>query len=193
MQERFSVSPTSLNFTVVRLESGSLMLYAPARIRDEFDFSSWLDSLGTVEWIVVASSYHTLFLPSVLARYPEAKVIGAPQAEDKLKHVGALIRNKFDFNSTSEEELAHANRLLEEEGVQVYLVKGDTYSNSLAVLAHGVLLTCDLVTGRHDGGIANITNEEFQEYKEEHAAQRLFKYLHCNKPNSPNGFLPHYR
>ena len=37
-------------------------------------FGAWLESLGKVSWIVVASSFHTLSLPNVLSRFPEAKV-----------------------------------------------------------------------------------------------------------------------
>ena len=111
----------------------------------QVEFGSWLDGLGKVEWVVVASSFHTLFLTCVLERYPEAKVylptyrhpflallnlaqsncrhgkcqvinsppkvIGARQAQDKLNHVGALARKKFDYNSSVEEELNKANKV----------------------------------------------------------------------------------
>ena len=46
---------------------------------------------------------------------------------------------------------------------------------------------------RHDGGIFGISREEFDEFKEEHATIRVYKYLMCNKPNSPNGVLAKYR
>ena len=49
-----------LRMFVVRLESGSIMIYTPCRIRE--DLKAWLDSLGTVEWILVGSSAHTLSL-----------------------------------------------------------------------------------------------------------------------------------
>jgi hypothetical protein len=178
---------------VVKLNCGSLLLYAPVKVRDEVDFGSWLDSLGKVEWIVIASSFHTLCLAAIMARYPEAKVIGAAQAEDKLNNAGALVRKKLDYHTTAEDELAMANQELEKEGVKLFLVQGEILCNSLMVVAHGVLLTCDLVYSRHDGGIFGIAKEEFDLYKEEHASIRIFKYLNCNKPNSPNGFLAKYR
>lgn len=193
MEERFQTSPMKLNSFIVKLTSGSLLLYAPVRVRDEVDFGSWLDGLGKVEWVVVASSFHTLFLTSVLERYPEAKVIGASQAQDKLNHVGALVRKKFDYNSTVEEELNKANKELQPEGVQLHSVKGDVCTNVLLAVAHGVLLSCDLNYINHNGGIFDIDQEEFDKYKEEHIALRMFKYLNCNKPNSPNGFLAKYR
>ena len=71
MEERFDLPAFKVNSTVVRLNSGGLLLYAPSRIREEEGFAAWLDSLGKVEWIVIGSSFHTLSLPNVLARYPE--------------------------------------------------------------------------------------------------------------------------
>ena len=65
------------------------------------------------------------------------QVIGAAQAEDKLNHVGALLRGKFDFKSDSQgepcwkrdgstkdfsEELQKANQELEPEGVHLFPV-----------------------------------------------------------------------
>merc|ERR550519_2436901 len=37
----------------------------------------------------------------------------------------------------------------------------------------------------------NLTKEELD--KDGHGGHRLFKYLFCNKPNSPNGYLATYR
>ena len=71
MEERFDPPASKVNSTVVRLNSGGLLLYAPSRIREEEGFAAWLESLGKVEWIVIGSSFHTLILPSVIARYPE--------------------------------------------------------------------------------------------------------------------------
>ena len=53
---------------VVKLNNGNLLLYAPVQIRDEVGFGTWIESLGKVEWIVVASCYHTLHLQNVLQR-----------------------------------------------------------------------------------------------------------------------------
>ena len=39
----------------------------------------------------------------------------------------------------------------------------------------------------------NISKEEFDQFKDEHISTRLFKFLICNKPNSPNGYLATYR
>ena len=48
-------------------------------------------------------------------------------------------------------------------------------------------------SNRHDGGIFGIGQAEFNEFKKEHSSIRVYKYLMCNKPNSPNGVLAKYR
>ena len=58
-----------LRMLVVRLESGALLLYAPVRMREEVGFGTWLDSLGRVEWIIVASSSHTLNIKFATERF----------------------------------------------------------------------------------------------------------------------------
>ena len=50
---------------VVKLNSGSLLLYNPCKIRVEHGFKDWLESLGKVEWIVIGSCYHTNWLHGV--------------------------------------------------------------------------------------------------------------------------------
>ena len=50
---------------VARLGPSSLLLYCPVRVREEHGFKAWLDSLGSVDWVVVGSSYHTLYLPAL--------------------------------------------------------------------------------------------------------------------------------
>ena len=72
-----------------------------------------------MDWIIIASGTHTLNLPSVLERYPEAKVVGPTQAEAKLNHISALPRGKLDFNSTDAEDMANANRSLQAEGNRI--------------------------------------------------------------------------
>ena len=86
-----------------------------------------------------------------------------------------------------------ANKELEKEDVKLFFVDGDVCTNALLAVAHDHLLACDLVYGRSDGGFLSISKEEFQEFKDEHLSLRLFKYLICNKPNSPNGYLATYR
>jgi len=193
-EEVFKVGCFPLNTFVVKLNSGSLLLYAPVRIRDEVGFGAWLDLLGPVEWIVVASSYHTLHIQSVAERYPNAKIIGSPAAEDKLNFVNGLIRKKFDYNSTDENDLKAANSKLEKEGVQLFCVDGDVACNAVVAIAHNIAIECDLIYGHHDGeGMFGLTKETFREFRPEDWIDRFTKYSIISKPSSPHGFLPNYR
>ena len=58
-EEIFEAGPSSLKTFVVKLNNGSLLLYAPVRIRDEVGFGDGLASLGPVEWIVVIILPHS--------------------------------------------------------------------------------------------------------------------------------------
>merc|ERR1712107_718038 len=93
--------------SVIKMNSGGLILYNPVKIREEHGFKSWLDSLGNVQWIIVGSCAHTLFLPAIFKMYPEARIAGTETAWEKLKVIKALPRNleKFDVDSADPEEL----------------------------------------------------------------------------------------
>ena len=77
--------------------------------------------------------------------------------------------------------------------MRLFYVEGDVCTTAVVAVAHGVLLTVDLVYGRHDGGAFDIPGEEWLQYKPEHSSIRLFYLAHCSKPNSPNGMLANYR
>ena len=68
-EEMLEIYSRQLKSFIVKLNNGNLLLYAPIRIRDEVGFGTWIETLGKVEWIVVASSFHTLSLPNVIKRY----------------------------------------------------------------------------------------------------------------------------
>ena len=181
---------------VVKLNSGSLLLYCPLKIREEHGFKAWLDGLGKVEYIVVGASSHTNYLAGVFEQYPEAKIIGPPAASDKIKVINGFPRNldKFDVNSLDKDELAAVNDELEKEGVKLFSVEGDVATNALAAVTNNILLNCDLVYGSHDGVSAfGLTKEQLLEDNEELATTRLFRCLLMSKPNSPNGTLAKYR
>ena len=57
-----------LRMFVVKMNNGNLLLYAPLRIRDEVEFGAWIESLGKVEWIVVASCGYPYLLENVIKR-----------------------------------------------------------------------------------------------------------------------------
>lgn len=181
---------------VVKLNSGSLLLYSPVKIREEHGFKSWLDGLGKVEYIIVGSCFHTNYLSGVFKQYPEAKIVGTPAAHDKLNVIQALPRNldKFDVNCQDADQLAGVNRELEKQGVTLFYVDGDVACNSLNAVAHNTLLTVDLIYGSHDGfGAFGLNKEEFVKRGVELSNTRLFRFRLMSKPHSPNGALAQYR
>lgn len=192
-EELKEVLTNKLRMFVVRLSGGSLLLYCPCRIREDAGLKVWLDSLGRVDWIVVGSSYHTLSLPAVIKQYPQARLVGTPAAQDKLKVIEALPRGKFDVNAQDREKLESLNVEMEKEGVKFFYVAGDVGTNALITIAHGVALNVDLIYGKHDGSVFDIEREDWNSFKDEHFGLRLFYFLTCSKPHSPNGYLATYR
>jgi len=184
---------SKLRMFVVKLTGGSLLLYSPCRIREDTGLKSWLDSLGRVEWIVVGSSYHTLNLQAVVSQYPHARLVGTQAAQDKLKVINALPRGKFDVNAQDQDKLESLNVEMESQGVKFFYVDGDVATNALVTIAHGVALTVDLIYAKHDGGVFDISRDDWKQYKDEHSGLRLFYLLTCCKPQSPNGYLATYR
>jgi len=178
---------------VVKLNNGNLLLYAPVQIRDEVGFGTWIESLGKVEWIVVASCYHTLHLQNVLERFPEAKIIGTPASEAKLNHINALTRKQYEVNCQDESQLSALNSVLEKEGAKLFYIAGDVATNAVVLMAHGIALECDLIYAHHDGGFFNLSKDVVKQNKHEHWELRIFKHLLISKPNSPNGMLANYR
>lgn len=185
--------PNVLNMIVVKLNSGGLLLYCPVQVRDEPGFGKWLDSLGPVEWIVVGSSAHTTYIPSVIKRYPEAKIVAAKLAALKLQAAKALPKNKVDYDYTKEEDMAAVNQILEPEGVKLNCIHGDLMTDALIGVAHRVAMECDLIYSRSDGGVMALDKAEFDKYEPKAMNVRMFKWGLMTGSNSPNGALPAYR
>merc|ERR1719323_1471803 len=112
------------NMIVVRLKSGSILLYAPVKMHKDNPelIFSWIESLGSVDWIITPSSSHTMSLPDAFAAFPNAKIIGAEFSQEKLKFAKAV--EKYHFLSTDSNDLAKANELLKDEGIEVINVDG---------------------------------------------------------------------
>lgn len=69
--------------TVMRLSQGGLVLHSPVPIDDAL--AAALAELGPVEHLVAPNKYHHVYVAEVQARYPEAKLWGAPGLEKKRK------------------------------------------------------------------------------------------------------------
>ena len=181
-EDVFKIPANNVNMMVVKLNNGSLLLYAPTRIRDETGFGAWLDNLGKVEWVVIASSEHNSNLPAILKRYPDVKVIGSSVSEMKLNHVEALPKKKFDFDYSTTEALAAANKILKPNGVELFYASGDIATHSLFCVAHGTALECDLLYGVHGMDFEKLPDDW---------TLRIFMFGLI--ASSANGFLPNYR
>jgi hypothetical protein len=189
-----AVGPVKLYMPVVKLNNGDVLLYCPVRVRDETGFAEWLEGIGPVKWVVVGSSAHTLMIPSVIKRYPEATYISSKDAWDKLAFMDGWPKKKADFEYDNEEDLERLNNLLCEEGIQFHFVKGDNATMTVLPIAHKAALECDIVYSTSNGGIFDLTAEDVGpggsplDYN-----QRLFRIALAAKPTSPNGYLPIYR
>ena len=129
----------------------------------------------------------------MVKRFPDAKIVGPGQAEEKLQYCKALPRGKFDFLTTDAKDLEEVNNILAKEGVFFHSVAGDTVTESSLVVAHKTILECDLVYGHADReGCTNVSRERFRQMLPEDWFARLFKFalIDC----SPDGgCLPAYR
>jgi len=184
--ETIAELPNIVYMAVVKLNNGDVLLYSPVKVRDETGFSEWLKNIGQVKWVVVGSSSHTLQLPGVITKFPDANYVVPMNAWDKLKNLKELnLKTYPEYDYTNPEELANLNTLLANEGVSMHHVNGDTITETLVVNAHGTALECDLVYSRPNGILMNE--------KDENSFGRLFNLALCKKPSSPNNALPPYR
>jgi len=181
--------PWSQNMTIVKLNNGGVLLYCPVRIHP--DMEELIASIGQVEWIILGSSSHNNYPPSVIKKYPEARVIGATLSEEKLKAVGALPRGKLDYNVCVEGEVDKVNELLNEDGVKIHSIKGEVCTDAIIAIAHKVAISVDLIYGKVDGSLLMMSKEDMENPKEEDWSGRLFRWGLIT--NGPNGYLPAYR
>lgn len=68
--------------TILRLGGGRLVVHSPLAIDDAL--AAEIEALGEVAFIVAPSCIHFLFLEAAAARWPNARVLGAPGLEKKL-------------------------------------------------------------------------------------------------------------
>ena len=194
--ELFSIiEPWFLNMMVVKLNSGGLLLYAPVKVHKDAEhlLVKFLESLGPVKYLVAASSAHTLCLPDAIKAFPDAKVAGPKQAEEKIKYINVV--EKFDYVTDDKDSLQQLNNALANEGVELFELEGDLPCNAvLGVVDKKLLLECDVCYGHHDGlGIFDLDANKLNKWKPEDTMMRNFKFTMIDKPTSKYGFLPNYR
>jgi hypothetical protein len=191
------VKSTKFFMPVIKLNNGEVLLYCPVRVREETGFAEWLDNIGPVKWIVVGSAAHTMMIPSIMKRYPDANYISSRDAWEKLTYIQGWTKMKADFEYENEEDLDKLNNLLENEGVKFHFVKGDVASMAVIPIAHKAAMECDIVYGTSDGGFMDLNGDLKKELGPngsiDHYETRLFRLATATKPSSPNGYLPIYR
>jgi hypothetical protein len=70
-----------LAMTVVRLADGGLWLHSPVPVDDLT--AAAITALGPVRVVVAANSQHHLFVAPLLARFPQARLLGVPALQRK--------------------------------------------------------------------------------------------------------------
>jgi len=189
-----AVGPFTLFMPVVKLNNGDVLLYCPVRVRDETGFAEWLEGIGPVKWIVVGSSAHTLMIPSIMKRYPDATYISSKDAWSKLASMDGWPKKKADFEYDNIEDLERLNTLLSEEGIKFHYLKGDNATMAVMPIAHKAALECDVIYSVSDGGFLETTKKDMDAGGDmKFAESRLFRLALAVKPSSPNGYLPVYR
>lgn len=78
---RYAGSRFLARMTVLRLNSGKLLLHSPCEI--DSALAAELSNLGEVAHIVAPGTYHYLHVPSCQARFPEAQTYLCPGVETK--------------------------------------------------------------------------------------------------------------
>ena len=82
--------------------------------------------------MIVASSAHTLFLPNAIKAFPQAKIAGPKEAEEKIKFINVV--EKFDYITDDKDDLKELNLVLAKEGVEIFELDGDAACNAVLCL-----------------------------------------------------------
>ncbi len=130
--QRFLGLPVGTRMNVIRLEDGSLLLYAPVALDSALRHE--LDALGRVRFAVAPNRVHHLYAGEVAQAYPEARLWVAPGLERK--------RPDLLYDGILGDEAPQAWR----GQVDQCLFRGRPYENEVVFLHHAsrTLLLCDL-------------------------------------------------
>lgn len=80
-----------VRMTVIRLENGELLLHSVVNINGRL--ASEIEALGPVKWIVAPNTYHHVFIPQAVKRYPDAQLWlakGLHKKRSDLEYTGLL-------------------------------------------------------------------------------------------------------
>jgi hypothetical protein len=98
--------------TIIRLEDGSLWLHSPIALQGSA--RSWLESLGSITWIIAPNSFHGSDLGWYLDQYPESFGVGSDPALPSLSR--KLTRNLLHASQLPSLNWEHQIESLEIKG-----------------------------------------------------------------------------
>jgi hypothetical protein len=178
---------------VVKLKSGGVLLFNPAVIHAGTETAAWLAEMGPVRYIVAGSSAHSVHLAEVVTQHPDAKMIGPPGTQDKLVAAGVLPRGKLDAVLATQHDALAINAELAADGVKLYPIEGDAATQAIVAVADRTALEVDILyKHRSVCGCAQCHAPSYRE-RPDYAIVRTLGRVLLSAPNSPAGYLPHYR
>ncbi|CAB9507664.1 expressed unknown protein [Seminavis robusta] len=179
---------------VVKLDNtdGGLLLYNPCRMHEEM--IQYLHTLGSsVDYIVSGSSSHTNQLPQAMAAFPSAKLICAGVAHEKCLAAGmATTTSAIIYTDGFQAAAAELAPL----GVQPVHIVGDTFTQSLVLVAHGHLLDVDLSTYGNGYRYLHISDDDWNNTDDRRLSMgyfRLLYYASVANGTVAKGYLPDFR
>jgi hypothetical protein len=102
---RAGIVTLGIRMTVIRLQSGGLLLHSPVEWSEELEQA--ISILGPVRFIVAPNLYHHLFVGDWMDRFPDAVALAAPGLQEKrseLRFDGTLTN---DFTPDWGSDLRH--------------------------------------------------------------------------------------
>lgn len=97
--------PFPTRMTVVRLADGGLWLHSP--IAPDEQLAERLEAEGPVRWLIAPSTLHYWWMPDWSARFPAARVLGAPGLSKAAKRPLRLDGALGDIGGPLEGEFGH--------------------------------------------------------------------------------------
>lgn len=100
--------------TIIKLETGELIIHDPCRIDD--DVKKEIDALGEVKFIIAPGNFHHLFVTDFQKKYPDAETYLCPGLERKRPDIKFdwILGNKPDprWDGVLEQVLVQGTRLI---------------------------------------------------------------------------------
>ena len=111
---RYAGTRFNSRMTVIRLQSGGLMLHSPSEI--DASTKAEIEALGKVEFIVAPGSYHYFHVASAQAAFPGAETFICPGIEAKRPelHFDGILGDRPDprWEGDFEQVLVRGNRFI---------------------------------------------------------------------------------